>query len=53
MRDAMDALAAQDEGLPGRTAKTCGPDAPTLAFKSAKDFRRRWWQKSPVTREIT
>src|ERR1700753_1821059 len=45
---------AQDEARRSRTAKPCGPDAPTLAFKLAKTrsaSRRRWWQKSPVTRE--
>jgi hypothetical protein len=34
-----------------RTAKSCGPDAPTLASSWRKRFRRRWWQESPVTRE--
>jgi hypothetical protein len=35
------------------TTKPCGPDAPTLAFKSFEKqaSQRRWWQKSPVTRE--
>jgi hypothetical protein len=42
------------------TAKSCGPDIPTL-MSSLRDGdvgpggpdtpRRRWWQKSPVTRE--
>ncbi len=47
-----------------RTAKSCGPDAPTLASsfadgKSAQpgadkpDIRWRRWQKSPVTGEST
>ena len=34
-----------------RTAKSCGPDAPTLASSRRKQFRRRRWQKSPVTGE--
>jgi hypothetical protein len=34
-----------------RTAKTRGPDAPTLASSWWKRFRRRWWQQSPVTKE--
>jgi hypothetical protein len=34
------------------TAKSCGPGAPTLA-SSLRNFRRRRWQKSPVTEEIT
>src|SRR5271169_5396729 len=35
-RDAMDALAAQDERRLKRTAKSCGPDTPTLV----SSFRR-------------
>jgi len=35
-RDAVDALAAQDERRNKRTAKSCGPDASTLAFTLAK-----------------
>src|SRR5450631_3952696 len=34
-----------------RTAKTCGPDAPTLASSRVAISARRWWQESPVTRE--
>src|SRR5205807_102366 len=34
-----------------RTAKSCGPDAPTLASRSREVFRERRWQKSPVTEE--
>src|SRR5450755_2985203 len=34
-----------------RTAKTCGPDAPTLASSRVEVSARRWWQESPVTRE--
>src|ERR1700730_15155736 len=36
-----------------RTAKSCGPDAPTLASSLRYVFRRRRWQKSPVTGEST
>src|ERR1700730_9408785 len=39
--------------IPMRTAKSCGPDAPTLASSWWKQFRRRRWQKSPVTGEST
>jgi hypothetical protein len=38
VRDAMDALAAQDERRLRRTAKSCGPDAPTLASSFAGSF---------------
>ena len=34
----MDACDAKDEGADVRTAKSCGPDAPTLAFKSVKEI---------------
>jgi hypothetical protein len=34
-----------------RTAKSCGPDAPTLASSWRKRFRWRQWQESPVTGE--
>jgi hypothetical protein len=36
-RDAMDASGASDEGAYLRTAKPCGPDASTLAFKSVQE----------------
>jgi hypothetical protein len=36
-----------------RTAKSCGPDAPTLASSWRKSFRWRRWQTSPVTGEST
>jgi hypothetical protein len=37
-----------------RTAKSCGPDAPTLASSFADFFSAtRRWQKSPVTGEST
>src|ERR1700733_4090638 len=47
----MDASGAKDEGAILRTAKSCGPDAPTLASSWWRKFHRRWWQTSPVTRE--
>jgi hypothetical protein len=34
-----------------RTAKSCGPDAPTLASSWRERFRWRRWQTSPVTGE--
>src|SRR6202021_2891854 len=49
----MDASGAKDEGAILRTAKSCGPDAPTLASSWWKRFLRRGWQQSPVTREST
>ena len=50
--------------MQSRTAKSCGPDAPTLASSLAEVFsalpgsektliRRRRWQKSPVTKSTT
>src|SRR6201986_1980426 len=36
-----------------RTAKSCGPDAPTLASSLVEFSARRRWQKSPVTGEST
>src|SRR6476619_3049841 len=36
-RDAVDAGGAQDECACWRTAKSCGPDTPTLGVKSAED----------------
>src|SRR5665213_536352 len=38
-----------------RTAKSCGPDAPTLASRLQRLKSRcgRWWQESPVTGEST
>jgi hypothetical protein len=50
-RDAVDAGSAFDEGAGLRTAKSCGPDVPTLASSWWKRFRWRWWQTSPVTKE--
>jgi hypothetical protein len=51
VRDAVDASGASDEGKCLRTAKSCGPDTPTLVSSVRKVFRRRRWQKSPVTGE--
>jgi hypothetical protein len=36
-----------------RTAKSCGPDTPTLVSSFAEASARRRWQESPVTGEIT
>src|ERR1700677_4936260 len=44
-------VALLTRALTSRTAKSCGPDAPTLASSWRKRFRRRWWQTSPVTKE--
>src|SRR5260370_19205274 len=52
-RDAVDARCAQDESACVRTAKSCGPDAPTLAASCAEVSARRRWQESPVTGEST
>jgi hypothetical protein len=50
-RDAVDADGADNERRLRRTAKPCGPDAPTLVSSVADVSARRWWQESPVTRE--
>jgi hypothetical protein len=47
----VDASCAFDEGANLRTAKSCGPDAPTLASSSAEVSAGRRWQTSPVTGE--
>src|SRR5579863_8197231 len=39
VRDAVDALATQDGRRRKRTAKSCGPDAPTLASSRPRCFR--------------
>ena len=44
-------LHLEDERCSPRTAKSCGPDAPTLASSFVESSAKRWWQKSPVTRE--
>ncbi len=51
VRDAVDASGAADERVVLRTAKSCGPDAPTLASSLWKRFHKRRWQESPVTEE--
>src|ERR1700736_3874565 len=38
---------------PTRTAKSCGPDAPTLVSSLRVMIRKRRWQESPVTGEST
>jgi hypothetical protein len=43
--------APKTRALIPRTAKSCGPDAPTLVSSFAKQFARRRWQESPVTGE--
>ena len=48
VRDAMDAAAHRRRRFP-RTAKSCGPDAPTLVSSWRSCPRRRRWQTSPVT----
>jgi hypothetical protein len=50
-RDAVDAGGALTNAPISRTAKPCGPDAPTLASSVADVSAKRWWQQSPVTRE--
>jgi hypothetical protein len=55
-RDAVDARSALTKALSLRTAKSCGPDAPTLASSSREASflqvsRGRRWQESPVTGE--
>jgi hypothetical protein len=44
-------MALKDERRLRRTAKSCGPDAPTLASSFAEVSAGRWWQTSPVTKE--
>ena len=43
----MDASGASDEGAGLRTAKSCGPDAPTLAFKSRGSIREAMVARKP------
>jgi len=52
-RDAMDALALSDEWCQPRTAKSCGPDIPTLISSLREMTRRRRSQQSPVSGENT
>jgi hypothetical protein len=44
---------AKDDSADLRTAKSCGPGAPTLVSSWRNYLRRRRWQKSPVTGEST
>jgi hypothetical protein len=47
-RDAVDAGSASDEGVILRTAKSCGPDAPTLASSFARgNFREATVARKP------
>src|SRR5215813_15386709 len=46
----MDAMAAADECRARRTAKPCGPDAPTLASSLQLMNCRRRWLPSPAHR---
>jgi hypothetical protein len=43
----MDAAAAQDVAVLKRTAKSCGPDAPTLASSSVEFLRGAMVAKKP------
>jgi hypothetical protein len=44
-------LHLEDEGCSPRTAKSCGPDAPTLASSFVESSAKRRGQKSPVPEE--
>ena len=50
-QDAVDADCALRRGRMRRTAKSCGPDAPTLASSFVELSAKRRWQESPVTEE--
>jgi hypothetical protein len=52
-RNAVDVMVSPDERRWLRTAKSCGPGAPTLAlsFRRAQFLRKRRGQKSPVPGE--
>ena len=54
-REAMDASGAKDECAVTRTAKSCGPDASTLAFKLSTMLRiaTATVTRSPITGEST
>jgi hypothetical protein len=49
-RDAMDAGGSARRALPARTAKACGPGAPTLASSPARRFAGRRGLSSPAPR---
>jgi hypothetical protein len=53
-RDAVDTTARGRTALTW-TAKSCGPDASTLAssWRQCCALRRRWWQESPIAKEST
>jgi hypothetical protein len=53
VRDAVDADTRLCRMARKRTAKSCGPDTPTLVSSLAEVSARRRWQKSPVTGEST
>jgi hypothetical protein len=44
-------VTVRETNEPERTAKPCGPGAPTLALSRWMMIRWRWGQKSPVPRE--
>jgi hypothetical protein len=50
-RDAVDAAALLTNSADLRMAKSCGPDASTLASSRQESFCRRRWQESPITGE--
>jgi hypothetical protein len=50
-RDAVDAAVSLDERHLLRTAKSCGPDIPTLVSSLQLTICKRRWQTSPVTGE--
>jgi hypothetical protein len=50
-RDAVDADSVADEQRLRWTAKSCGPDTPTLVSSQWEASRWRRWQTSPVTGE--
>ena len=52
-REAMDAMASHDEGCRARTAKSCGPDPPTLGSTLRAQEPGGRWLSSPDTGEIT
>jgi hypothetical protein len=50
VRAAMDVAAASDERMLLRTAKSCGPDTPTLVSALMRKHHALRWPKSPVHR---
>jgi len=54
VRDAVDALALRDEQRLRRTAKSCGPDIPTLISSlRGQDLASDGGNKARLTEEIT